>query len=127
MRLSIRGLIMAFAVAGLLVGLSCESTRHGGYADVNNTQTEDSVSTLNNKGQRATYVSDKGKRLTAYFDTKAHTVTVKLPTGKVATLPLAISASGARYSNDIETFWEHHGEASYWIGGELIFRGKIER
>ena len=73
---------------------------------------------------RATYVSEDGESLTARFDNKAHTVAVNLPDGKIIILPQVLSGSGVRYSNNRETFWEHHREASYWIGEELIFRGK---
>jgi len=62
--------------------------------------------------QGIVYVSDKGEILTATFDNKKETVEVKLPDGKVVMLPRAISASGARYSNGHETFWEYHGEGS---------------
>lgn len=75
----------------------------------------------------ATYISDKGTRMTALFDTQAHTVTVKLPNGRTVTLPRAISGSGARYSNDRETFWEHQGVGSFWTGERLIFQGKVEQ
>jgi membrane-bound inhibitor of C-type lysozyme len=39
----------------------------------------------------------------------ADSVTLRLPEG-VATLPIARSASGARYANDTLEFWEHAGE-----------------
>ena len=71
------------------------------------------------------YVSDKGEVLTARFDNKKDTVTVKPPGRKEVELPRAISASGARYSDGRETFWEHHGEGSYWIGEELVFQGRV--
>jgi len=38
---------------------------------------------------------------------------------------LAISASGARYTNGTAEWWEHQGEATYEVGGSNIFRGKI--
>lgn len=76
--------------------------------------------------KKASYVSEKGSRLEASFDTTANTVTILLPSGKKITLPRALSGSGARYSNGDETFWEHHGFASYWIGATRIFHGKVE-
>jgi membrane-bound inhibitor of C-type lysozyme len=78
------------------------------------------------KGKAAVYVADKGEILTAYFDNIDYTVVIKLAGRKEIKLPRAISASGARYSNGRETFWEHHGEGSYWIGEELIFRGRVK-
>ena len=74
----------------------------------------------------AVYTSEEGELLTVVFDNGARIVTLHLPDGRTVTLPQAISASGARYSNDRETFWEHHGEGAYWIGEELIFSGKAE-
>jgi membrane-bound inhibitor of C-type lysozyme len=39
----------------------------------------------------------------------ADSVSLRLPEG-AATLPIARSASGARYANDTLEFWEHAGE-----------------
>ncbi len=78
------------------------------------------------KGPRAVYVAQDGARLSADFDNDARTVTVTLPGGKKVTLPQAPSASGARYSNGKETFWEHHGEGSFWEGEKLIFQGQVQ-
>jgi membrane-bound inhibitor of C-type lysozyme len=69
------------------------------------------------------YVSEDGQTLTACFDTRADTVLVKLPDGREVTLPRAISASGARYSDGDTTFWEHHGEGIFQVGDSIIFRG----
>jgi len=74
---------------------------------------------------KAVYVSEKGERLSASFDRVSRTVTVSLPKDRVVTLPLALSASGARYSNGRETFWEHQGEASFRIDEKPVFQGKI--
>jgi len=74
----------------------------------------------------AVYVAADGKRLSAVFDTGAKTVTVTLPTGRKVTLPQAMSGSGARYTNGKETFWDHHGEGSFWEGEKLIFQGQAQ-
>ena len=72
----------------------------------------------------AAYVSSRGERLTARFDMKAKKVTLTLPGGKSLTLPEAVSASGARYSDGKMTFWEHHGTATLFKGESAIFEGK---
>jgi len=96
------------------------------FEEIFKEEKDDSAHKSSHNDQRAVYNSDRGTRLKAYFDKTSHTVTVSLTSGREVTLPLAVSASGARYSNDRETFWEHHGEASYWINEELVFRGKVE-
>ena len=73
----------------------------------------------------AVYISNECEALTASFDNRKGTVEVKLSDRRAVTLPCTVSASGARYSNGHETFWEHHGEGSYWVGDELVFRGKV--
>jgi len=72
----------------------------------------------------AVYVSEQGQRLTARFDIPGNTVRLVLPGGKRLTLPVAMSGSGARYSNGAQTFWEHQGSAIYEEGGRLLFEGK---
>lgn len=44
---------------------------------------------------------------------------VRLPEGS-ATLPIARSASGARYANDTLEFWEHAGEARVTRNGRVL-------
>lgn len=73
---------------------------------------------------KAVYKSPEGKTLEVLFNTRLKTATVKLAGEKTRELPQVISASGARYSDGKNTFWEHHGECSYWVGGELLFSGK---
>ena len=73
----------------------------------------------------AAYLSAEGQRLTASFDLKTDQVTVTTPDGRNVTLPAAPSASGARYSDSKETFWEHQGTARFFKGDELLFEGKI--
>ena len=70
------------------------------------------------------YVSSRGERLTARFDNKAKKVILELPNGKTLTLPEAVSASGARYSDGKMTFWEHHGTATLFKGESAVFEGK---
>jgi len=72
----------------------------------------------------AVYVSEQGQRLTARFDIPGKTVWLVLPGGGSVTLPLAMSGSGARYSNGSQTFWEHQGGAIYEEGETLLFEGK---
>jgi membrane-bound inhibitor of C-type lysozyme len=74
----------------------------------------------------AVYVSEKGETLTATFDTRKDTVTVTMPGGRSLKLPGALSASGARYSDGRDVFWEHHGEGTLWINDAVVFRGKAK-
>ena len=71
------------------------------------------------------YVSEKNETMTVHFDNTNQTVLVKPSGGEAVKLPRAVSGSGARYSNGRRTFWEHHGEGSYWVGDKLIFRGRV--
>lgn len=72
----------------------------------------------------AVYVSSQGQRLAARFDIPAKTVRLALPDGRTLTLPLAVSGSGARYSNGAQTFWEHQGGAIFEERGVLLFEGR---
>jgi membrane-bound inhibitor of C-type lysozyme len=79
---------------------------------------------------RGTFVSANGQSVTAaYFkegDAWDHaTVQLLFPDKTHVQLNLAISASGARYTNGTAEWWEHQGEATYEVGGSNIFRGKI--
>lgn len=73
----------------------------------------------------AVYVSEQGQRLTARFDIPGRKVRLVLPGGKTLTLPVAMSGSGARYSNGAQTFWEHQGSAIYEEGETLLFESKL--
>lgn len=55
-----------------------------------------------------TFRCPEGTEFSASFNNDS--VYLQLPNGDV-TLPLAISASGARYANDTLVFWEHQGAA----------------
>ena len=72
---------------------------------------------------QAVYVSAAGEQMAVRFDLPAKTVTVTFPDGHGVTLPIAVSASGARYSNGKETFWEHQGIGRFFVGDELRFEG----
>jgi len=73
----------------------------------------------------ATYRSADGKTATASYDLDRNLVTVTLPDGRRVTLPAAPSASGARYSDGRETFWEHQGSGRFFTGETLIFEGTV--
>ncbi len=73
---------------------------------------------------RAVYRSPEGETLEVLFNTRLRTATVELSGERTLRLPQVISASGARYSDGENTFWEHQGEGSFWVGGELLFSGK---
>lgn len=49
-------------------------------------------------------------------------VALRLPNG-TAVLPIARSASGARYANDTLEFWEHAGEARVTQQGKVVLEG----
>ena len=117
--------IAAVSVGAVLALGGCASTQQNSQGKV--VPPEKTAAPEQNTVLKATYISDKGTRMTALFDTQAHTVTVTLPGGRTVTLPRAISGSGARYSNDRETFWEHQGVGSFWTGEKLIFQGKVEQ
>jgi len=85
-------------------------------ADVNSSREKKPVTTVN-------YVSESRATLTASFDPNTNEVQVMLPDKRTIKLPLAISASGVRYSNAYETFWEHHGNCTYTKGGKVVFEG----
>ncbi|MBW2206432.1 MAG: MliC family protein [Deltaproteobacteria bacterium] len=122
----LRRLAVVVVIAGVFTLSGCVSSKPSGKSSSINNQ-PGAVGALKDESViRAIFISEQGARLKASFDTKANTVTITLPSGNETTLPRAISGSGARYSNERETFWEHHGEASYWIGGKRVFQGKVE-
>jgi inhibitor of cysteine peptidase len=87
--------------------------------DVNSSKEKKPVTTVH-------YLSDKGTTLTASFDPNTNQVQVTLPDGRTVLLPAAISASGDRYSNAYETFWDHQGKGIYTKGGKVIFEGTLQ-
>lgn len=86
-----------------------------------------SVSIANPLVNSASYRSVMGEVLKASFDLKLDQVTISLPDGRDLTLPLAPSASGARYSNGNETFWEHQGVGRFFKEDMLLFEGTALR
>lgn len=74
----------------------------------------------------AVYISEKGETLIASFNNRDNTVLVTLPNKKKVKLHNAMSASGDRYTNGNKEFWEHHGEATYSNGDNIIFSGKVQ-
>jgi inhibitor of cysteine peptidase len=74
----------------------------------------------------ACYRSGDGKIAVASFDLGRDLVTVTLPDGRSVTLPAAPSASGARYSDGKDTFWEHQGSGRFFTGETLLFSGVFQ-
>ena len=70
------------------------------------------------------FVSSQGKKIKASYNIASEKVTLSMPDGTTITLPAAISASGARYSNGTLTFWEHQGTATLYKGEQVLFVGK---
>lgn len=73
----------------------------------------------------ATYAAASGERLDACFDQKDESVIIRLPDSSTVRLPLAVSASGARYSDGSRSFWEHQGDGRYFSGEKMLFEGKL--
>ncbi|MEI7636761.1 MAG: protease inhibitor I42 family protein [Syntrophus sp. (in: bacteria)] len=88
-------------------------------ADVNSSKGKKPVTTVH-------YLSDKGTTLIASFDPNTNQVQVTLPDRRTVLLPAAISASGTRYSNAYETFWDHQGKGIYTKGNKVIFEGTVQ-
>ena len=68
-----------------------------------------------------TFACDDGSKILATFDNAPDPATVKLVRGgQQATLPQAMSASGARYLGDDITFWNKGRDAAVeWQGTKL--------
>ena len=88
-------------------------------ADVNAPQEKNPVTTVR-------YRSGRGAILTASFDPNTNQVQVTLPDGRKVELPAAISASGSRYTNAYETFWEHKGKGTFSQGSKVVFEGTVQ-
>jgi membrane-bound inhibitor of C-type lysozyme len=74
----------------------------------------------------ATFACPDGTTMDTVFDNAADTVTVTLPDGTV-TLPRAVSASGARYSDGTTTFWNKGDEALVEVNGEIVYQNCVEQ
>lgn len=72
---------------------------------------------------RVVYVSAAGERLQATYNNSRQSVTLTRA-GRTVTLPLTVSASGARYSADgDEVFWNKGEAVTWWKDGKVIFQG----
>lgn len=71
--------------------------------------------------------SDGSSKVEALFNNSNNTVTFSQDGGEAITLPIAISASGVRYTNSDESlvFWEHQDELTISRDGENVFVGLI--
>jgi heat shock protein HslJ len=67
----------------------------------------------------ATYLCADGTSIDAVYDNVARTVTITLD-GATLTLPQAVSASGARYSDETTTFWSKGDEAFVEVNGQIV-------
>jgi len=105
--------VIRFLLIILLVAVSLPARA----ADLVCNQAADQVS--------AVYRSTDGRQLQACFDLKQQRVTVRLPNGALVQLPVAVSGSGARYSDGTRTFWEHQGTGRYLEGAVLLFEGAV--
>jgi len=74
----------------------------------------------------ACYRSPDGKTARVYFDLDRDRVTVVLSDGRRVMLPRALSASGARYSDGRDTFWEHQGQGRFLSGDSVLFEGTVD-
>jgi membrane-bound inhibitor of C-type lysozyme len=72
--------------------------------------------------------SDGENSVRATFSTTEQTVSFTHPEVGTHILPVAVSASGARYANSDESvvFWEHQDEVTIMKDGEEIFRGRLK-
>lgn len=71
------------------------------------------------------YAATDGKHLSACYDLEHQTVRVALDNGSQLLLPVALSGSGARYSDGTHTFWEHQGVGRYLVNDTLQFEGAV--
>ncbi len=69
------------------------------------------------EGKAVRYACENGDRILATYyelsDGSLSFVKVRLPGGKVYTLPQALSASGARYTDDRELVWWTKGDSAF--------------
>lgn len=73
----------------------------------------------------AHYKSSDGRVMEAKFNLEEQKVTVTPPGEKEITLPSAESASGARYSNGKQTFWEHKSIGRFIVDDKVLFEGRL--
>jgi len=79
------------------------------------------------KSVSASY-SDGSTVLVATFNIDNDTVIFTHASVGTVTLPRALSASGARYTNEDEhiVLWEHQGEVTITEEGKVVFKGQKE-
>ena len=118
--------ILALTVLILFSGSGCKSQKNK-RTELVVVQRKSSICKLSQHKKEAVYLSEDGKYLTAIFNSETRTVTVVSAKGHKAILPQAVSASGIRYSNGKEIFWEHQDNASFWQNGKLVFQGSLGR
>lgn len=75
---------------------------------------------------QAVFISTNGNKLTVAYNLKETNATVFMPYGKSYKLPQALSASGIRYSDGTNTFWEHQGSAIFTSDDLVIFEGALK-
>jgi len=68
-----------------------------------------------------TYHCDEGKSFVVVFDGKGDFAILKLSEREVS-LPNVPSASGAKYSDGLTTFWGKGAEAFVEIDGRIVYR-----
>lgn len=75
------------------------------------------------EGRRVAYECEHGDRIVAKYyslsDGSLHFVKLSMPGGKEHTLPNAVSASGARYTDDFNLVW--------WVKGDSAMVETIDR
>lgn len=68
------------------------------------------------------YIDKRGRQLHAVYDNLHDTVTLEWA-GQTQTLPRVISASGAKFSNGVSTFWNKGATALYIEEDTILFQG----
>lgn len=91
-------------------------------------QTASDVGIVVNSG---VFVAASGKAVRAEYRSddrpgpgRGESVSLTFADGTRKRLPLAISASGARYAAGNEEWWEHQGEATYSVNDQPVFVGR---
>jgi hypothetical protein len=75
---------------------------------------------------QAVFISTNGSKLTVIYNLKETNATVLLPGGKPYKLPQTLSASGTRYSDGTNTFWEHQGSGIFTRDDIVLFEGFLK-
>jgi hypothetical protein len=72
---------------------------------------------------RVVFHSEAGVSIQAVYSGEGY-VQLTFDDGHVQLLQQVVSASGSRYSAGDAQWWEHHGEATYSLNGQVVFAGK---